>query len=80
MKKRFRVLVMFKDGVLEPQGLTVMQVLHTMGYKEIEEVRQGKFFDIVVEDDEKVEEKISDIARKVLANPIIERFEIVEIK
>lgn len=80
MKKKFRVLVMFKDGVLEPQGLTVMQVLHTMGYKEVEEVRQGKFFDIVVEEDEKIEEKISDIARKVLANPIIERFEFVEIK
>lgn len=80
MKKKFRVLVMFKDGVLEPQGLTVMQVLHTMGYKEVEEVRQGKFFEIVVEEDEKIEEKISDIARKVLANPIIERFEFVEIK
>ncbi len=80
MKKKFRVLVMFKDGVLEPQGLTVMQVLHTMGYKEVEEVRQGKFFDIVVEDGENIEEKISEIGRKVLANPIIERFEIVEIK
>lgn len=80
MKKKFRVLVMFKDGVLEPQGLTVMQVLHTMGYKEIEEVRQGKFFDIVIENDKEVEEKISEIGRKVLANPIIEKFEIVEIK
>ncbi len=80
MKKKFRVLVMFKDGVLEPQGLTVMQVLRTMGYKEIEEVRQGKFFDIVVEGDDKVEGKISEIAKKVLANPIIERFEIIEIK
>lgn len=80
MKKKFRVLVMFKDGVLEPQGLTVMKVLHTMGYKEIEEVRQGKFFDIVVEDGEDIEKKISEIGRKVLANPIIERFEIVEIK
>lgn len=80
MKKKFRVLVMFKDGVLEPQGLTVMQVLHTMGYKEIEEVRQGKFFDIVVEGNDRVEEKISEIAKKVLANPIIERFEIIEIK
>lgn len=80
MKKKFRVLVMFKDGVLEPQGLTVMQVLQTMGYKEVEEVRQGKFFDIVVEDHEKVEEKISDIAKRILSNPIIERFEIIEIK
>jgi len=80
VKKKFRVLVMFKDGVLEPQGLTVMQVLRTMGYKEIEEVRQGKFFDIVVEGDDKVEGKISEIAKKVLANPIIERFEIIEIK
>jgi len=80
VKKKFRVLVMFKDGVLEPQGLTVMQVLHTMEYKEIEEVRQGKFFDIVVEGNDRVEEKISEIAKKVLANPIIERFEIIEIK
>lgn len=80
MKKKFRVLVMFKDGVLEPQGLTVMQVLQTMGYKEVEEVRQGKFFDIVVEYHEKVEEKISDIAKRILSNPIIERFEIIEIK
>lgn len=80
MKRKFRVLVMFKDGVLEPQGLTVMQVLHTMGYREIEEVRQGKFFDIVVEDGENIEEKILEIGRKVLANPIIERFEITEVK
>ncbi|MGQ9618250.1 MAG: phosphoribosylformylglycinamidine synthase subunit PurS [Candidatus Aminicenantia bacterium] len=80
MKRKFRVLVMFKDGVLEPQGLTVMQVLKTMGYKDIQEVRQGKFFDITVEDGEDIEHKITEIGRKVLANPIIERFEIVELK
>jgi len=70
-----------RENIEKSFGLIFSQrVLHTMGYKEIEEVRQGKFFDIVVEGNDRVEEKISEIAKKVLANPIIERFEIIEIK
>ncbi len=80
MKRKFRVLVMFKDGVLEPQGLTVMQVLRTMGYSDITEVRQGKFFDITIENGDNIQEELREISRKVLANPIIERFDIVEIE
>ncbi len=80
MKKKFRVLVMFKDGVLEPQGLTVMQVLRTMGYRDIKEVRQGKFFDITIENGDKIQEELREISKKVLANPIIEKFDIVEIE
>ncbi len=71
-----RVLVSFKDSVLDPQGQTVKNALHTQGYDFIREVRQGKVFEIEIEDiaPDRVEEAIPEIADKVLANPIIEKF------
>ncbi len=71
-----RVLVSFKDSVLDPQGQTVMNALLTQGYDFIREVRQGKVFEIEIEDiaRDRVEEVIPEIADKVLANPIIEKF------
>jgi phosphoribosylformylglycinamidine synthase len=73
---KVRVIVSFKDTVLDPQGQTVRNVLHTLGYDFVKEVRQGKVFQleldgISAEEAEKVIPKLSD---KVLANPIIEKF------
>jgi phosphoribosylformylglycinamidine synthase len=71
-----RVLVSFKDSVLDPQGQTVKNALHTQGYDFIHEVRQGKVFEIEIENiaRERLEKVIPEIADKVLANPIIEKF------
>lgn len=73
---KVRVLVSFKDSVLDPQGQTVMNALHTLGYGSVRDVRQGKVFDVVLENLTKKEAEtlVPEIARKVLANPIIEKF------
>lgn len=71
-----RIIVAFKPSVLDPQGQTVKNALLTMGYESITDVRQGKVFEV---DFKKISRKeaariIPEIARKVLANPIIETF------
>jgi len=73
---KVRVLVSFKDSVLDPQGQTVKNALHTLGYKNISDVRQGKVFEIDITDisDTDIESIILEISNKVLANPIIEKF------
>jgi len=70
------IIVSLKDSVLDPQGQTVKNALHTLGYSSVKDVRQGKVFEleldgISMEDAEKIIPEISD---KVLANPIIEKF------
>ena len=74
---RVRILVSFKDSVLDPQGQTVKNALHTMGYDAVKDVRQGKVFEIDLEGvtRKEAEALIPDISRKVLANPIIEKFD-----
>jgi phosphoribosylformylglycinamidine synthase len=73
---KIRVLVSYKDSVLDPQGQTVRNALLTMGYDFVKDVRQGKVFEIEMEDIsiEKIEQSIPELADKVLANPIIEKF------
>ncbi len=73
---KVRVLVSFKDSVLDPQGQTVKNALHTLGYKNISDVRQGKVFEIDITDISEADIKsiIPEISNKVLANPIIEKF------
>jgi phosphoribosylformylglycinamidine synthase PurS subunit len=74
---KVRVLVSFKDSVLDPQGQTVKNALHTLGYSEVKDIRQGKVFEIELEgiSVEEADEIIPVISDKVLANPIIEKFE-----
>lgn len=79
---KIRVLVSYKDSVLDPQGQTVRNALLTMGYDFVKDVRQGKVFEIEMDvlSDEKLKQVIPELADKVLANPIIEKFswEIIE--
>lgn len=74
---RVRVLVSFKESVLDPQGQTVKNALHTLGYAAVRDVRQGKVFELDLEGTTKKEAEalVPEIARRVLANPIIERFD-----
>jgi phosphoribosylformylglycinamidine synthase PurS subunit len=73
---KIRVLVSFKDTVLDPQGQTVKNALLTMGYNFVKDVRQGKVFEIETDDipEEKIKKYIPELADKVLTNPIIEKF------
>lgn len=73
---KVRVLVSFKDSVLDPQGQTVKNALHTLGYDFVNDVRQGKVFELEIADmpRDEAEKIIPEISDKVLANPIIEKF------
>jgi len=76
------VYVKLKDGVLDPQGSTIKSALENMGYQGITQIRSGKIFEITFQKDEKrkPEEVIDEICRKLLTNPVIEKynFEIVK--
>ena len=74
-----RVFVLLKSTVLDPQGQTVCSALHGLGHSAITDVRQGKFFEIRIDDAvtrEQAEQEIDTIARDVLANPVIEEFRV----
>jgi phosphoribosylformylglycinamidine synthase PurS subunit len=73
---KIRVLVSYKDSVLDPQGQTVKNALLTMGYDFVKDVRQGKVFEIEILSlsEEKLEHVIPELTDRVLANPIIEKF------
>jgi len=78
-----RVYVSFKSTVLDPQGQTIRNALNGLGHTSIADVRQGKFFDVAIEPGtarEQVVREMEQIARDVLANPVIEdyRIEILE--
>lgn len=74
-----QVFVKLKSGVLDPQGLAVSKSLNSMGYDGIASVRQGKVFDIEINvaDKVKAEHMLKEAAAKLLANTVIEDFEIV---
>ena len=73
---RVRILVSFKESVLDPQGQTVKNALLTLGYDSVKDVRQGKVFEIALDgiSDQEAQRIIPEMADKVLANPIIEKF------
>ena len=73
---KVRVLVSFKESVLDPQGQTVKNALLTLGYQAVRDVRQGKVFEIELGGMSEAEAAriVPELANKVLANPIIETF------
>ena len=71
------VYVSLKRSVLDPQGKTIQGALNKMGYKGLQDVRQGKFFELSLNgglDRAQAEHEIERIAREVLTNPVIEEF------
>lgn len=79
---RARVFVTLKPSVFDPQGTTVAEALHTLGYASIRDVRQGKYFEIDIDTADAGEARrvASQAADRLLANPVIEsyRIEVVE--
>lgn len=73
-----RVYVSFKPTVLDPQGQTIRAALSGLGYNEISDVRQGKFFEITLDatSKDKARSDVEAIARDVLANPVIEEYRV----
>jgi phosphoribosylformylglycinamidine synthase len=71
-----KVEVKIKPVVLDPQGKIVLTALHNIGYNEIQQVRIGKLIELRLEGEnvEKVREKVQEMCKKLLANPVIEDF------
>ena len=73
------VYVSLKKSVLDPQGKTIHGALKKMGCKGLEEVRQGKYFELTLDgglDRNQVEAEVMRIARDVLTNPVIEEYRV----
>ena len=77
---KIKVIVTLKKSVLDPQGAVIQQTLDGMGFKNINNIRQGKFFEIDLDekDQKKAEEKAEDMCKKLLANLVIEDYKIIE--
>ena len=77
---KIKVIVTLKNGVLDPQGKAIQQTLNGMNFSNIDEVRQGKFFEIEIDekDQKKAKEKVEDLSEKLLANLVIEDYKIIE--
>tara|TARA_B100000945_G_scaffold293034_1_gene268673 strand:+ start:1100 stop:1333 length:234 start_codon:yes stop_codon:yes gene_type:complete len=76
---KIKVIVTLKNGVLDPQGKAIQQTLNGMSFDNVNEVRQGKFFEINLnENDEgKAKSKVEDMCKKLLANLVIEDYKII---
>ena len=72
------VNVHLKKGVLDPQGKAVLHALETLGFKDVKDVRVGKqiLIDIDTDDKEKAIKEAEEMAKELLANPVIENYEI----
>jgi phosphoribosylformylglycinamidine synthase len=71
-----KVFVTLKPTVNDPQGLTVLGGLKTLGFSSVESVRVGKYLEIKINESElsKAESLVSEMCRSLLANPVIEEF------
>ena len=73
-----RVTIMLKDGVLDPQGEAIKQALTSLEYNNVNSVRQGKVIDLELNEssEEAVIDSIQEMCEKLLANTVIENYEI----
>jgi phosphoribosylformylglycinamidine synthase len=75
---RARVFVTLKPSVFDPQGKTIADALHSLGYDAVQDVRQGKYFELELRDGspEQARHLAAEVADKLLANPVIESYRI----
>ena len=76
---KVKIIVTLKNGVLDPQGKAIQQTLNGMNFSNVKEVRQGKYFDIEVneKDESKAKSQVEKMCKKLLANLVIEDFKII---
>ena len=77
---KISVLITLKKDVLDPQGKVIHQALDGMGFDDINEVRQGKYFEIDTKetDPKKAKDKVEEMCKKLLANLVIENYKIID--
>ena len=78
---KISVIITLKKDVLDPQGKVIHQTLDGMGFDNVNQVRQGKYFEIDIKEDDpnKAKNKVEEICKKLLANLVIEDFKIIEV-
>ena len=76
---KIKVIVTLKNGVLDPQGKAIQQTLNGMAFGNVSEVRQGKYFDIEINesDESKAKSQVEEMCKKLLANLVIEDYKIL---
>lgn len=76
--KKARVYVTLKRSVFDPQGQTIHEALHSLGYTDVQAVRQGKFFELELGDvtADKAQALLDEVAQRVLSNPVIESYRV----
>ena len=77
---KISAIITLKKDVLDPQGKVIHQALDGMGFKNVEEVRQGKYFEIDVKENDpnKAREIVEEMCKKLLANLVIENYRIID--
>ena len=74
------VIVTLKPTVLDPQGITIHRSVQGMGFSDVLDVRQGKYFEVNIGDKtspERGKEMVERLAKEVLTNPVIEEYKVV---
>ena len=79
---KISVVITLKKDVLDPQGKVIHQTLDGMGFDDVNEVRQGKYFEIDTKENDpnKAKDKVEEMCKKLLANLVIENYKIVDLK
>ena len=79
---KISVIITLKKDVLDPQGKVIHQALDGMGFNDVEEVRQGKYFEINTKETnpKKAKDKVEEMCKKLLANLVIENYKIIDLK
>ena len=79
---KISVIITLKKDVLDPQGKVIQQTLDGMGFDDINEVRQGKYFEIDTKesDPKQAKDKVEDMCKKLLANLVIENYKIIDVQ
>ena len=76
---KIKVIVTIKNDVLDPQGKAIKQTLNSMSFLNVDDVRQGKFFEISINenDEKKAKIEVEEMCKKLLANLVIEDYKII---
>ena len=77
---KISVIITLKKDVLDPQGKVIQQALDGMGFSDVNEVRQGKYFEIDTKETnlKKAKDKVEEMCKKLLANLVIENYKIID--
>ena len=79
---KISIIVTLKEEVLDPQGKVIQHTLDNMGFKGVSNIRQGKYFELDIDENnfQKAKSRADELCKKLLANLVIENFQIIEKK